>query len=305
MTASDIAVSAPITFIEGEPVSMRATRVLLGWLPDGEAISQMLGRNPGPQDNLASILERIAQARAAVKSRPVLALADPVVGGERDVLDRITRRPELRASIPDAPWAVEWVDLARIVSIQKLITTDGLDERVDAIANDPAAVAELCLPAAQPVPPIGGFTDQDGLGFTISSLNPNLRAVGTQLHEALVATSPDGPPQRMQAITFLVSMGTSYLQVARYNGRYFLRDGYHRAAGLIRAGVTRVPAIVIDAPTFQYVTLAPGLFDHEVAFSDRPPLLTDFWEDSVAVDASQPTVRKVVRILAQQFAVQG
>jgi len=40
----------------------------------------------------------------------------------------------------------------------------------------------------------------------------------------------------------------------------------------------------------------PGLFDHEVAFSDRPPLLTDFWDDAVSADGTQPVVRKVVRI---------
>jgi hypothetical protein len=45
---------------------------------------------------------------------------------------------------------------------------------------------------------------------------------------------------KMQATTLLVNFGTSCLQVAHYNGRYFLRDGYHRAAGLVRAGITVV-----------------------------------------------------------------
>jgi hypothetical protein len=69
--------------------------------------------------------------------------------------------------------------------------------------------------------------------------------------------------------------------------------------------ITNVPAVVIDAPSFQYVTPAPGLFDHEVAFSDRPPSLADFWNDAVATDATQPVVRKVVRIRADQIVVQG
>jgi hypothetical protein len=62
----------------------------------------------------------------------------------------------------------------------------------------------------------------------------------------------------MQAFTFFVSMGASYIQVARYQGRSFLRDGYHRAVGLLRAGVSQVPAVVIDAPTFQFITSAPA-----------------------------------------------
>jgi hypothetical protein len=124
--------------------------------------------------------------------------------------------------------------------------------------------------------------------------------------EALISPSPQVPPQKVQAFTLFVNMGASYVQVAQYQGRSFLRDGYHRAAGLLRAGISRVPAIVIDAPTFQFITLsAPGLFDHEVAFSDRPPMLADFWDDSVAADALQPAVRKVVRIRAEQFVVQG
>jgi hypothetical protein len=101
-------------------------------------------------------------------------------------------------------------------------------------------------------------------------------------------------------------MGASYVQVARYQGRPFLRDGYHRAAGLLRAGVTRIPAVVIDAPSYQFVApSAPSLFDHEVAFSDRAPKLPDFWDESVSADVLQPAVRKVVRMRADEFVVQG
>ena len=71
------------------------------------------------------------------------------------------------------------------------------------------------------------------------------------------------------------------------------------------AGVSRVPAIVFDAPSFQYIAPMPALFDHEVAFSDRAPRLADFWDDSVSADALQPAVRKVVHIRAEEFVVQG
>lgn len=225
--------------------------------------------------------------------------------GDRALLDEIAARPEVRASFPDAPWTIEWVAMTRVMSIQKAITIDGLDLRLGGVKDNPAAIAELCLPIDQPVPPLGGFMDQDGLGFTTSSLNPNLRVAGAQVSDALVGTSPDVPPQRMQAVTFFVSLGASYVQVARYQGRCFLRDGYHRAVGLLRAGITHVPAVVIDAPTFQYIVPTPGLFDHEVAFSDHAPMLTAFWDDSVSAKARQPAVRTVPRIQAQRYLVQG
>jgi hypothetical protein len=294
-----------LALVQGEPIAMRATRVLLAWLSDTEAVSQILGRNPMPQDDLGPIRAQLARARLAVRARATFTPCNPVIDADRKVLDQIAVRPELRAAIPDAPWTVEWIDLTRILSLQKLICTDGLDLRIDAVKDDPAAIADFCLPAAQPVPPLGAFTDTDGTGITISSLNPNLCVVGAHVQETLITTTQDAPPQKMQAVTFFVNMGTSYLQIAHYRGRYFLRDGYHRAVGLLRAGVTRVPAILIQAPTFQYVAPAAGLFDHEVAFGDRPPQLADFWDDSVSADATQPAVGKVIRIKADQFPVQG
>lgn len=306
MTTTAAENGTTLAFAQGEPIAMRATRILLAWLSDTEAVAQILGRTPMPQDDLSSIRAKIARARAAVLARPTFMAGDPVIDADRAVLDQIASRPELRAAIPDAPWTVEWVDLTRVLSVQKLICTDALESRINAVVKgDPAAITDFCLPAVQPAPPLGAFTDMDGTGVTVSSLNPNLRVVGSHVQETLVTTTKDAPPQKMQAVTFFVNMGTSYLQVAHYRGRYFLRDGYHRAAGLLRAGVTRVPAVLIQAPSFQYVVPAPGLFDHEVAFSDRPPRLADFWDASVAADGAQPAVRKVVRIRAEQFPVQG
>ena len=93
--------------------------------------------------------------------------------------------------------------------------------------------------------------------------------------------------------------------IASYRSRYFLRDGCHRAAGLIRAGIFTVPAIVVTATNFEYVASHPALLSYETAFSDKPPLLTDFWNEDVSYHVSQPAVRKVVRARAGEFVVQG
>ena len=306
MTEASVApVGVPLSLVQGEPIVQRSARVLLGWLPPKDAVAQLLGRSLAPQEDLTSVNQLIASARSAVAVRTATVIGDPVVAGDRALLDKIGERPEVRASFPDVPWRIEWVDLTQVLSVQKMITTDGLDLRVAEATGDLAALVELCLPAEQPVPPLGAFGDPGGHGFTLSSVNPNLRVVGSQVAEALVSPSPHVPPQKMQAFTFFVNMGASYVQVAKYHGRSFLRDGYHRAAGLLRAGITRIPAVVIDAPSFHYVAPTPGLFDHEIAFSDRTPKLSDFWDDFVSADALQPAVRKVIRLRAEEFAVQG
>jgi hypothetical protein len=297
--------NAPLSVVQGEPIAQRSARVLLGWLPAKDAVSQLLGRNPVPQDNLTTVNYLIASTRLAVAQRAATAICNPVVEGDRSLLDGVAARPEVHAAFPDLAWRVEWVDLTRVLSVQKMITTDGLDLRVAEAVGDQAALVELCLPSVQPVAPLGAFGDPDGHGFALSSLNPNLRVIGSNIGEGLMSASPQIPPQKVQAFTFFVSSGASYLQVAQYHGRSFLRDGYHRAAGLLRAGVSQVPAIVFDAPSFQYIAPTPVLFDHEVAFSDRVPRLADFWDDSVSADALQPAIRKVVRIRAEEFVVQG
>jgi hypothetical protein len=110
----------------------------------------------------------------------------------------------------------------------------------------------------------------------------------------------------MLAVTFLVSMGTSYLQVATYNGRDFLRDGYHRAAALLHAGISKVPCAYIKARDFNEVGANPAtMLGYELLFGDRPPLLGDFWDDEVSATIDQPTARKAIRLRAEEFNIQG
>ena len=42
---------------------------------------------------------------------------------------------------------------------------------------------------------------------------------------------------------------------------------------------------------------------YEVLYGDTPPFLSDFWNNDVATDISQPAVRKVVRIRGEEFVV--
>lgn len=70
------------------------------------------------------------------------------------------------------------------------------------------------------------------------------------------------------------------IQVVQANGRYFLRNGYHRVVGALAAGVKEIPALVVDAIQPDDVELPNMGF---AAFSGarsmalpRPPLVSDF-----------------------------
>ena len=53
-----------------------------------------------------------------------------------------------------------------------------------------------------------------------------------------------------------------------------------------------------------YMWAATRLFDHDVAFGERPPLLANFWDESAAADGSHAAVRKVFRIRGEQSTIQ-
>ncbi len=290
---------------DGEPIAEEGHRALIGWLSDDEAIALLLGRTPTPADDLVPFRERFAAKRRAVSGRSVFEPRDPILEAEDQAsLDRIAARPEVQATFANMNWQVAMVDLDAVLSLQKIIRLTGLDERLNPVIATSANLLEFCLPSAQPAIPGRVFTDGDRKGMTISSLNPNLRVVETQPVQVEAQAAPGAPAVPMQGLMVIVHLGTSYLQVARYNGRCFLRDGYHRAAGLVRAEIMAVPCIFIEAHSWVEVAPTPGLLTYETMFGERPPRLSDFWDPEVSEEVVRPAVRKVIRVRGDEFVVQ-
>jgi hypothetical protein len=291
-----------ITVVPGEEVLRRPARGLIGWLSDQEAAAALLGRNPKPGEDIGQYLAVAAECRAAVRQRPLFNSLEPIVQRDFPGLNEVGSRQDVTSTMGALNWRPAVVDLRRVLTFQKVINADGIEDRVGRAADD-RSLLELCIPFEQPSPPTGAFTDQDGKGFTVSSFNPNLRIAGGQISEAQVSQAPGMPAVKMQAITLLVFMGASFLQVVRYKDRSFIRDGYHRTAGLIRRGIFEVPCIFIEAKSFDEVGAGPGAYSYEVLYGDRPPGLADFWDDEVSRPIHQVAVRKVVRIRGEEFVV--
>jgi hypothetical protein len=72
---------------------------------------------------------------------------------------------------------------------------------------------------------------------------------------------------------------------------------------ILRHGISLIQAVVIEAPSWEFVAPRQGLLDHDTAMSERPPLLTDFWDPSVSADGFQPRVRSHWRVNADPFSL--
>ena len=161
--------------------------------------------------------------------------------------------------------------------------------RVQAVAKDDlASIAALTLPLTQgdevPVQ-----YDPIHQAWTVSSANPNLRIAA---NVGPLPVSPCG-----LALGFAVVAGPSFMQVGRYNGRHFLRDGYHRAFGLLSKGITTVPAFVRDVSRFEELVADPRTMLPQDSYQgQRPPVLTDYLDDAVSAAVQLPAAHKMIII---------
>jgi len=132
--------------------------------------------------------------------------------------------------------------------------------------------------------------------WLLVSRSPNLRIVGHfggQLQ-------PGNPP----AFGFFVTITPSFLQVASYQGRQFLRDGYHRATGLLALGARRVPAFVRSFASIQEL-VPQGMLPQEAFMGERPPLVADYADESVAATVELPASQKIVVVQALELSPHG
>ena len=107
--------------------------------------------------------------------------------------------------------------------------------------------------------------------WSIASANPNLRVVGNFAGPLPAVNAPPGA----FSLGFFVSRLPSFMQVARFQGRYFLRDGYHRALGFLLSGINQVPAFVTDISAIE-LWCHPGCCRKEPTsgFTHQPSRIT-------------------------------
>jgi hypothetical protein len=251
----------------------------------------------GPADAVAAPahVERALAARAAVAARsPGIDQRDVVF----ELPDCVAAHVDgLRAQPLIAPyfasgWEPRMVDLTRLCAVQPHIHTEDAEQRVAGLeANDLRAIAAISLPKPDHSQ-IPVQYDAARSTWIFSARNQNLRVVRQFQGQVQPGTVGFG---------FVVGVVPSVFQVASFQERYLLRDGYHRAYGLLRRGITHVPAFVRAFATLQELALTPAMLPHEAFLGDRPPVLADYLDDAVTADVELPAFQKMIVIQALEL----
>lgn len=279
------------------PQLVRPGRALIGWMRPDQA-QEFLQRGAAEPGQAADAVKR---AHEAVAARPAGVDQDALItSAPAELAGHVQALEASPAAKPmhDEGWTVALVDLTKVCAFQPAIVSDQALARVQAADKDDlVSIAAITLPLTQDeVLPFQ--YDQIHKAWAVTSPNHNLR-IADKIGPLPV--TPGGG-----AVGFAVVAGPSFMQVGRYNGRHFLRDGYHRAFGLLSRGITVVPAFVRDITRFEELVPDPrAMLPQDSYQGQRPPVLADYLDSTVSAAVPLPAVRKMVIVQGLELAPIG
>jgi hypothetical protein len=273
----------------------RSVRALIGWMRREDALATVAGPGFQPSEEHDLLVRRACDAvacRTAGIDQTGAILPAPAVLTEH--IDRL-RDNKASTSYFAEGWNVAVADLSRVCAFQPQVAKDDAAERTaEIVTDDFVSIAAVTLPLAVPRVMAGAF-NEDKKSWVFYSANPNLRVIG----------QAQGNSNGVPIFGFAVSVSSSFMQVASYNGRLLLRDGYHRAYGLLRRGITHAPVFLREFSRFEDLRIPPGMLSQDAFLGSRPPTLADYLNADVSADGAALVTQKVVIIQALEVATVG
>jgi hypothetical protein len=219
----------------------------------------------------------VAQRSSFEQSDALIAITEEL----RQLLAPHSQRTDLLAEMSGLSWSLGVVDLRSLIAFQRRLSfRPGVSTLDTPAAHEWLALIDFSFGTSKPID-CDLTHDHSMSTLTLRSTNPNLhiRAIND-------AASP-----------ISIQTGGPFFEVAHFRNRWFLRDGYHRAYALLRAGIFQVPAVIVHASTLdQLGAVQPWFFPETILFSKAPPLVTDFLNNDLVLEYERPALIKTLRI---------
>ena len=147
------------------------------------------------------------------------------------------------ASLPG--WSIKLVEIEPLLTLQFHVLVERSEKHCSPLQSSSVLdLMPVCLPTAEPHVDVAMTPIMRG---TQSVMIKTRELATTQIDAGVFPLQANGA--QIQFVGMLFRYGSPFVYVARYNGRCFLANGYHRASGLSRAGATHMPCIFRDATT--------------------------------------------------------
>lgn len=275
----------------------RPARSLVGFLDEASAVRYLTSMCVWPDNSAVTAAARWKEARALVQ--PISCL--PGVPDVQEIPPRydkylrdVTQYPRF-AELAGEGASFKLVEIDPILCFQLHV----LDDVVEGFSTKGGAQSlrehlKLCLPSRVQPTPMTIKEEPDGIA--IESLDLNLHLLGDAKR-----TKP--PALGGHLTSFLWGRAFPMVHVVRYNGRCYMKNGYHRAVSLRKAGATHVPCLFTEVTSYQQMRAnQPGLFGQQVLSSALPPTIGHL-ASAMAYPVALREYKRVIRITAVQSEI--
>lgn len=268
---------------------------LLGFMDADSAVAYLSSSCIVPDGGHPALVRIWQEAKARLGS-PVSKAGRPrledIAGAYKPTLRRVTHNPRFDETVGDLKWSWKLVEIDPLLAFQFHVDIERAASLCVSLggARTVRAMLPICLPETLGEPPPPRISAQENaIYISASSLNWRKLQAGNL-----------GRDNNQRFVTGMAwGVGSPLLQVIRYEGRCYLRNGYHRAFGLRQAGLTEMPCLLLEATDFRQVVDRPqGFFQQELLESDDPPTLLHFSEDR----AYPVALRRMARLLQVSWA---
>lgn len=177
----------------------------------------------------------------------------------------------------------QMVEVDRLLAFQHTVDTDRSRHHCAALSFPPteAELFRLCLPIQLSSDDV--HHSQNGSSIVLRSKSLNFGI-----------DKPDGFIPNTPYVGIRLAWRPAMVHVARYNGRCYLANGFHRCFGARVAGATEVPCIFRDVASPADAGIQPpGTFEVALLESSNPPTLAHY----TGSRAFKVQLRAVARII--------
>jgi len=237
---------------------------LVGFLDQQQAMNHLLNACKPANEDPAALIAEWEAAKAGLGASPIANAGHPdiqsIPAKQQGFVQQVLAHPVFQREWHGAK--VQLVEIDPLLAHQVSVDINRATQYCGNSPNPPTLdeLLTTCLPLATPNEQLKIIPGQNSLLLKSNNLNVRiLRGVGN-------------PP--FMGIHFGVSV--PFVHVVRYNGRYYLFDGYHRAFGLRKAGVTHIPCVVRDVVDRIDTGDKLPAFPATLLESNNPPTLAHF-----------------------------
>ena len=278
----------------------RSGRFLLGFMDEQEAFDILKGRCIFEETSDEDLRNIWRDSKAAVDALPNPDLKPEIVEIDskfREHLDAVSKKPLFSEVTRQGKWRLKSVEIDKLVCFQKHVDTDYSEDVVEERdLGNAGELIEFCLPLKPRKRMIARTFDPEQQVHTLFSPNVDLRILGS--------TQGEDPVTKRKLFGFAVGWGVPFIQVVKFNKRYFLKNGYHRVYALRKNGITHVPCILIQGNSYADTGAAKvGFFPQELLMSRKPPTFANILSDDIAPEVNVRPLTKFVRVKAEQFVL--